>query len=165
MWTIEKVRLVLGATLLAGVLYALVGAPGFMSDLASTVAIPPMREAVPVTVIDKQVGDELDLIPEQALFWVACYLTSQSYGGSAEGGWWYDEGELVTDPDIYRTLGGTPRSFLTKPEADVYAAELALLNQDRPPKHASTSQGIYEVQVLQAASLPTGFPAARSHYE
>jgi len=122
-----------------------------------------------VTAIDDQAGDMPDPVPEQALFWVACYLTSQSYGGSAEGGWWYDEGELVTDPDIYRTLGGTPRSFLTEQQADAYAAELApklaLLNQDRPPKHASTSQGTYEVQVLQAASLPVGFPAARPHYE
>jgi hypothetical protein len=122
-----------------------------------------------VTAMDDQAGGMPDLVPEQALFWVACYLTSQSYGGPAEGSWWYDEGELVTDPDIYRTLGGTPRSFLTELEADVYAAELvpklALLNQDRPPKHASTSQGIYEVQVLQAASLPTGFPATRPHYE
>ena len=121
-----------------------------------------------MTAIDEQAGDELDQVPEQALFWVACYLTSQSYGGSAEGGWWYDEGELVTDPDIYRTLGGTPRSFLTEQEADAYAAELApklaLLNRDRPPKHASTSQGTYEVHVLQASSLPAGFPAARPHY-
>ena len=45
MRTIEKVRLVLGAMLLAAVLYALVTVPGFMSDLASTVVGPPMREA------------------------------------------------------------------------------------------------------------------------
>jgi hypothetical protein len=42
---IEKVRLVLGVILLASVLYALVGAPGFVSDLAFTVAVSPMREA------------------------------------------------------------------------------------------------------------------------
>ena len=122
-----------------------------------------------MTEVDDQVGDMPDLVPEQALFWVACYLTSRSYGGSAEGGWWFDEGELVTDPDIYRTLGGTPRSFLTEQEADAHAAELApklvLLNQNRPLKHASTSRGIYEVHVLQAASLPVAFPAARPHYE
>ncbi|HEY0205349.1 MAG TPA: hypothetical protein VGC15_14490 [Acetobacteraceae bacterium] len=122
-----------------------------------------------MTAINKRVGDVPDQVSEQALFWVGCYLTSQSYGGSAEGGWWYDEGELVTDPDMYRTLGGTPRSFLTEQQADAYAAELvpklAPLNQGRPPKHASTSQGIYEVQVLQAASLPVGFPAARPRYE
>lgn len=122
-----------------------------------------------MTALDDQAGDMPDLVPEQALFWVACYLTFQSYGGSAVGGWWHDEGELVTDPDIYRALGGTPRSFLTEQQADAYAAELApklaLLNQDRPPKHASTSQGTYEVHALQAASLPVGFPAARPRYE
>jgi UPF0716 family protein affecting phage T7 exclusion len=45
MRTMMKMRLVLGAILLAGVLYALVAAPGFVSDLASTVAVSPMREA------------------------------------------------------------------------------------------------------------------------
>ncbi len=47
-----------------------------------------------MTVINERVGDVPDLVPEQALFWVVCYLTSQSYGGSAEGGWWYDEAML-----------------------------------------------------------------------
>ena len=122
-----------------------------------------------MTMLDEQVGDMPDLVPEQALFWAACYVTSQSYGGSAEGGWWHDEGELVTDPDVYRTLGGTPQSFLTEQEAEAYAAglapKLAVLNLDCPPKHASTSRGTYEVHVLQAASFPVGFPAARPHYE
>ncbi len=39
-----------------------------------------------MTAINEQVGDVPDPLPEQVLFWVACYLTSQSYGGSAEGG-------------------------------------------------------------------------------
>jgi hypothetical protein len=46
MRTIEKMRLVLGAVLLAGVLYALVGAPGFVSDLASTVPVRPVQDAL-----------------------------------------------------------------------------------------------------------------------
>ena len=45
MRTIEKVRLVLGAMLLAGVLYALVTVPGLASDLASTVPERPTLEA------------------------------------------------------------------------------------------------------------------------
>ena len=40
----ETVRLVLGAMLIAGVLYALAAAPGFLSDLASTVPDQPLRE-------------------------------------------------------------------------------------------------------------------------
>ncbi len=46
MRTIEKVRLVLGAVLLAGALYALATAPGFVSDLASTVPVRPAQEAL-----------------------------------------------------------------------------------------------------------------------
>lgn len=108
-------------------------------------------------------------IPEPALFWTACFLVSKCFGSEAEGGWWYDQGELVTDPGIYRTLGGTPRSFLAEEDACAYAArlrpKLAVLNQGRPPKHVSISQGVYEIHVLQAASLPLGFPAIRPHYE
>ncbi len=46
MRTMMKVRLVLGAVLLAGVLYAVVGAPGFVSDLASTVPARPAQEVL-----------------------------------------------------------------------------------------------------------------------
>ena len=46
MRTIEKVRLVLGAVLLAGALYALAAAPGFVSDLASTVPVRPVQDAL-----------------------------------------------------------------------------------------------------------------------
>ena len=45
MRAIETVRLMLGAMLMAGVLYALAAAPGFMSDLASMVPDQPLREA------------------------------------------------------------------------------------------------------------------------
>ena len=44
-------------------------------------------------------GDGREMIPSQALFWVAVYLTSQRFAGPAEGDWWFDEGELVTDSD------------------------------------------------------------------
>ncbi len=108
-------------------------------------------------------------IPDQALFWVALYLTSQRFGGPTEGGWWFDEGELVTDPEAYRVLGGTPRSYLTEAEADAHASELepslAPLNVGRPAKHASTSRGVYEIHVLNAVSLPLMFPATRPQYE
>jgi len=46
MRTMMKVRLVLGAVLLAGALYALTAAPGFVSDLASTVPVRPALEAL-----------------------------------------------------------------------------------------------------------------------
>ncbi len=46
MRTMMKVRLVLGAVLLAGALYALAAAPGFVSDLASTVPVRPALKAL-----------------------------------------------------------------------------------------------------------------------
>ncbi len=46
MRTMQKVRLVLGAMLLAGALYALAAAPGFVSDLASTVPVRPVQETL-----------------------------------------------------------------------------------------------------------------------
>ena len=54
MRTIEKVRLILGAMLLAGALYALVAVPGLLSDLASTV---PVRQDRPATVGKLVLGD------------------------------------------------------------------------------------------------------------
>ncbi|MGI4793919.1 MAG: hypothetical protein ACRYG8_07520 [Janthinobacterium lividum] len=110
---------------------------------------------------------EAERIPDQALFWVAVYLTSLRYVGAEEGGTWADQGELVTDPEVYRTLGGTPRAYLTDDEACSYAAKLeprmALLNAGRPPKHASTSAGVYEIHVINALSLPGSFPLAAPH--
>ncbi len=97
------------------------------------------------------------------------YLISQRFGDHAEGGWWFDESELVTDPDAYRMLGGTPRSYLTEAETDTYASELESrlppLNVGRPPKHASTSRHVYEIHVINAVSLPLMFPAIRPQYE
>ncbi len=46
MRTMMKVRLVLGAVLLAGALYALAAAPGFVSDLASTAPMRPVHEVL-----------------------------------------------------------------------------------------------------------------------
>ena len=41
----EKVRLALGAALLAAALFALMAVPGLVSDRDSTAALQPMREA------------------------------------------------------------------------------------------------------------------------
>jgi len=41
----EKLRLALGAALLAAVLFALMASPGLVSDRDSTVPLQPVREA------------------------------------------------------------------------------------------------------------------------
>ena len=81
--------------------------------------------------------------------------TSLSFGGGEEGGWHYDDCELVTEPHVYARLGALPAAFVTWEEAEKHAAEmekgLAEINQGRPPKHSILSQGVYEVLVLEAA--------------
>ncbi len=122
------------------------------------------------TTNDELIDEDVPETPPQpALFWTACFLVSQSLGGPEEGCWWFNQGELVTTPDIYRALGGTPRAFLAEEDACAYAAclrpKLAALNEGRRPKHSVASEGVYEIHVLQAPSLPLGFPDARPHYE
>ena len=51
---------------------------------------------------------------DQVLYWVATYLVTLSYGGPAAGGWRFESGELVTDPDIYRQLGNPPCAFFDR---------------------------------------------------
>ena len=66
--------------------------------------------------------DALATPPEPALYWTACFLVSQCFGGQAEGGWWFNQGELVTTPDIYRTLGAALCSSYTSQEREVQSA-------------------------------------------
>ena len=40
MATLKRLKLVLGSVLFAGVIYAILAAPGFLSDSASTVPMP-----------------------------------------------------------------------------------------------------------------------------
>ena len=109
-----------------------------------------------------------EAIPDQALHWVAAYLVTLSHGGPEEGGWWFESGELVTDPEIYRQLGSPPRAYLDHGEAHEALAlleeHLPRLNAGRPPLSASTSTGLYAVHVMHAASLPTAFPRTRPTY-
>lgn len=108
-------------------------------------------------------------IPDQVLCWVGLYLVTLDYGGPEEGGHWYPCGSLETDPALYRILGQPPRSFFKRDDADAFMAELAVnlpkLNAGRPPQHASTSKGLYELHVLPALSLPLTFPDVGPRYE
>ena len=117
------------------------------------------------------VADDQDEAPRTAqhLFWVAAYLVSHSFGGGEEGGWHYDDCELVTEPHVYARLGALPAAFVTWEEAEKHAAEmekgLAEINQGRPPKHSILSQGVYEVLVLEAAVPPGHWPERPPRYE
>ena len=103
------------------------------------------------------------------LRWVAAYLATLTWGGSEEGGWFYNSGELVTDPALYAQLGVLPAAFLDDAGAEEHANRMGqridALNEGRPPKHGSSNLGVFEVHVLEAASLPLHFPDTAPRYE
>ncbi|NPD70281.1 hypothetical protein HN018_24225 (plasmid) [Lichenicola cladoniae] len=109
-----------------------------------------------------------DQIPDQALYWIGLYLVVLDYGGPEEGGHWYPSGGLETDPALYRLLGHPPSAFFSDDEASTVLADmeanLPLLNAGRPPLHASTSKGLYELHVMHAPTLPRAFPDVGPRY-
>ena len=82
--------------------------------------------------------------------------------GHEEGGWWTDLGELVTDPEVYRQLAGTPAVFVIECSPEAYAdrprAHLADLNAVRRPPWWVSSAGLYEALVIAAPTLPPTWP-------
>jgi hypothetical protein len=106
---------------------------------------------------------------ERGLWWVAVFLQDRVYGGPEEGGWYFDCGTLVTDPDIYATLQVSPAAFTTRADASLHADRmrtgLAALNEGRRPIWSVLSEGIYEVEEIQADPLPRYYPEYRPTYE
>lgn len=107
--------------------------------------------------------------PSRTLYWVAAYLMQRVLSGHEEGDWWTDVGNLVTAPDIYQQLVGFPAAFLTENAADAHAdwlrTRLPDLNQGRRPLDSVLSEGIYDVLVIEAATLPSTYPACLPAYE
>ena len=106
---------------------------------------------------------------EGGLWWVAVFLQDRIYGGPEEGGWYFDRSALVTDPAIYTTLQVSPAAFMTQAEANLHADRmrggLAALNEGRRPTWSVLSEGIYEVETIQADTLPRYYPEYRPTYE
>ena len=100
--------------------------------------------------------------PVPVLFWVAAYLMQRVFAGHEEGGWWTDLGELMTDPDVYRQLVGAPAAFLTEEGAEAHADRLRTclpsLNESRRPLCSVLSEGVYDVLVIAAPTLPPTWP-------
>lgn len=129
--------------------------------MSAAVAVPAHEppEGHPGTTPDEGPG----------LFWTAVWLVTQTWGGPEEGGWWFDSGELVTDPAIYARLGAFPASFGDYLEAHAHAETMArhlgALNRGRPPKHSATSTGVYETHVFDAPVPPVHWPETPPRYE
>ena len=116
---------------------------------------------------------EADIEPEPAgpapsLFWVAACLVRRAFGGREDGGWFFDERTLVTDPAVYQRLNGAPAAFLSESEAEAHAGRLRVhlprLNAGRRPLGSVLSDGLYDVEVIEAATLPPVWPQTRPRY-
>lgn len=103
------------------------------------------------------------------LFWVALYLADLAYGGPEEGGWYFDAGTLVIDPEAYRQVGHGPAGFVEPDSARAHAEamnrHLDDLNRDRPEKSSVNSVGVFEVRVFRTQTLPAHFPETVPRYE
>ena len=104
----------------------------------------------------------------RTLFWVAAYLVRREFGGMEDGGWFFDERTLVTDPAVYQRLNAAPAAFLSESAAETHAgslrAHLARLNAGRRPLGSVLSDGRYDVEVIEAATLPLVWPQTRPRY-
>jgi hypothetical protein len=87
---------------------------------------------------------------------VALYTRSRQYGGPEEGGWWYNEYDLVA---------GTKRSFLAEdaPQAEVYRETLVhrALADRREYRYTDDP---YSVLVFGEDESVTHYPLSRPHY-
>lgn len=127
---------------------------------------PGSDEGVPTGAgWDEQPGEPLH---PPCLHWVALYPIKLGWGGPEKGPWYYDAGELMTDPDLYARLGGYPAAFPTEDGAYAYCARLNLgiasLNEDRRPKSSVASEGEYEVPVLDVPMLHRHWPGTSPRY-
>lgn len=100
-------------------------------------------------------------------YFVGVYLEEFSFGGREEGGWWYNEGELVEDPEILQKVG-VPKIFLDFNEAMQYHAEqqnvVNLLNVGRRPKSSVLSDGIYSAMFFED-DIVKHYSQTRPHYK
>ena len=96
------------------------------------------------------------------MYTVALYLMELNYGGPEEGGWWYEEGELV------KTL----RTFEDEEAAVGYCARLSSRlrsrlvgpNAGRPSISSVASDGEYWAMMFEGEA-PKYFPEETPHYE
>ncbi|WP_242098167.1 hypothetical protein [Sphingomonas sp. CROZ-RG-20F-R02-07] len=100
---------------------------------------------------------------------VAVYLTQRVYGGPEEGGWWYDAGELCTDPALTAfgiTLpdGHEDRARRMSVEVQAHLDRDWNTGDHARPTSSVLSTGRFEARVHDGWP-PNAFPAERPRYD
>ncbi len=94
------------------------------------------------------------LLHANGLRYVNVYLEDRAYGGAAEGGWYFDTGQLVSS-----------RAVFGEKEAEALKVELSAeySNDSRPEINSVLSEGQYAVYISTCSG--ESYPKHRPHYE
>lgn len=98
---------------------------------------------------------------------IAVFDVCKAYGGSEEGGWWFDAGQLETSPELV-AMG---KFVETEQEAIKIRDEIQTVLDadwnvgDRRFDLSSTISGGKYLAMIHEGWPPTHFPATRPHYE
>lgn len=96
---------------MAGAVWLMPDLPGFLSDVDATVL--GASASAPGGSRWCQMQQNTD--PSTAgFFWLALCLADLAYGGPEEGGWWYQSGTLIVDPNTYQDLGMASSAYLLR---------------------------------------------------
>ncbi|BAI96662.1 hypothetical protein Sj15T_09670 [Sphingobium sp. TA15] len=100
---------------------------------------------------------------------IAVYFVQRLFGGPEEGSWYYDSGDLCTEPDLV-SLGVTIPGEDFGRARDKASEIQILLDRDwnigdhARPLHSVLSTGRYEAHIFDAWPPPC-FPESRPTYE
>jgi hypothetical protein len=97
--------------------------------------------------------------PVRGKYLVAFYTDNQAYGGSEEGGWWYDTGELVRVFALETT-----REAAYEKCRRANSLLKVLQRKLRPTCSVIYSGGRYTAHVYKGTA-PASFPTETPHYE
>jgi hypothetical protein len=108
--------------------------------------------------------DDWELIDVTPLQYANLYLWDRAYGGSEEGGWWYDtftpaDGEYIDAPPPY---GHFPTAIAASEAAEKLEEWCKTENRTRRSPSSTASEGHFVVRVEAWPPEPT--PARRPHY-
>jgi hypothetical protein len=93
---------------------------------------------------------------------VAVYDVDLSYGGPAEGGWWYDRGQLVRIVRVFKNED-LAHAFCRRMNGHLNAGNWGP-NAGKPERHSVIARGWISAEVHEDTA-PERYPDRTPHYE
>lgn len=105
----------------------------------------------------------LQVTENTAPYFVAVYLVDKEYGGPEEGGWWYEAGRPVLEPNLPKPVWHNSLAEAERHRDLLQKSLDAGVNKERRSISSVLSQGEYRAVV--DAGWPLPFPVSRPRYE